>query len=73
MWPRAVLVPVAWAAVQTRGTILGATYRRWSKRLGQEGAPVAVGHKTLVIIPKGLERNKHYDLPCDPDDSGLIV
>ncbi len=22
---------------------------------------------------KGLERNKHYDLPCDPDDSGLIV
>ncbi len=60
MWPRAVLVPVAWAAVQARGTILGATYRRWSKRLGQEGAPVAVGHKTLVIIAKLLREGAGY-------------
>ncbi len=29
--------------------------------------------KRDVKDAKGLERNKHYDLPCDPDDSGLIV
>jgi hypothetical protein len=26
-----------------------------------------------AIGNKGLERNKHYDLPCDPADSGLMV
>jgi hypothetical protein len=26
-----------------------------------------------TIQGKGLERNKHYDLPCDPADSGLMV
>ena len=35
--------------VHTKGTIFGATYRRWAKRLGKKKALVAVGHKILVL------------------------
>ena len=36
-WLRSVLVQAAWAASHTKGTILGATYRRWAKRMGGSG------------------------------------
>jgi transposase len=59
-WLRAVLVQVAWSASHTKGTILGATYRRWAKRLGKKKALVALGHKILVVIYKLLKDRTDY-------------
>lgn len=48
-WLRAVLVPVAWAAIRTRGTIFQAEYRRRVKRMGPKKALVAVARKILIV------------------------
>jgi transposase len=59
-WLRTVLVQVAWAASHTKGTIFGATYRRWVKRLGKKKALVALGHKILVVIYRLLKDGVDY-------------
>jgi transposase len=60
-WLRTTLVQAAWAASHTKGTILGATYRRWVKRLGKKKALVALAHKILVIIHKLLKDGVAYE------------
>jgi transposase len=60
VWLRATLVQAAWAASHTRGTLLGATYRRWAKRLGKKRATVALGHKILVIAYELLKEGTDY-------------
>ena len=61
-----MLVQVAWAASHTKGTIFGATYRRWAKRLGKKKALVAVGHKILGVIYKLLKDQIDYLERLDP-------
>jgi transposase len=60
-WLRTVLVQAAWAASHTKATILGATYRRWAKRLGKKKALVALARKILVIIHKLLRDGATYE------------
>jgi transposase len=59
-WLRATLVQAAWAASHTKGTIFGANYRRWAKRLGKKKALIAVGHKILVIAYHMLKAGTDY-------------
>jgi transposase len=59
-WLRATLVQVAWAASHTKGTIFGASYRRWAKRLGKKKALIAVGPKVLVIAYHLLKAGTDY-------------
>jgi transposase len=59
-WLRTMLVQVAWSASHTKGTIFGATYRRWAKRLGKKKALVALGHKVLTVIHKLLRDRIDY-------------
>jgi transposase len=59
-WLRTVLVQVAWSASHTKGTILSANYRRWSKRMGKKKALVALAHKILVVVYKLLKDQVNY-------------
>jgi transposase len=59
-WLGAVLVQVAWAAVHTKGTLFGAQYRRWVKRMGKKKALIAVGHKILTVIYELLRGGEDY-------------
>jgi transposase len=59
-WLRAALVQVAWAAVHAKGTIFGAAYRRWSKRMGKKKALIAAGHKVLVVAYRLLKDATNY-------------
>jgi transposase len=59
-WLRAALVQVAWAAVHTKATLLGATYSRLAKRLGKKKALVALAHKILVVIWHLLRDGTEY-------------
>jgi transposase len=65
-WLRAVLVQVAWAASRTQEPLLGATYRRWARRLGKKKALVALGHKILVVIYKLLKDQTVYQERWSP-------
>jgi transposase len=60
-WLRSVLVQAAWAASHTKETILGATYRRWVRRMGRKRALVALGHKILVLVYKLLSEETDYE------------
>jgi transposase len=66
-WLRATLVQAAWAAVHAKGTIFGATYRRWAKRLGKKKALVAVGHKLLVVAYHLLKEGTDYHERWTPE------
>ena len=55
-WLRAVLAEAAQAAAHTKGTYLGAQYRRLATRRGKKRAIVAVGHTILVIAYDLLTR-----------------
>jgi transposase len=66
-WLRATLVQAAWAAVHAKGTIFGAAYRRWAKRMGKRKALVAVGHKLLVIAYHLLKKGADYHERLTPD------
>jgi transposase len=59
-WLRSLLVQVAWSASRAPGTIFGACYRRWVKRLGRKKALVAVAHKVLVVIWHMLKEGTEY-------------
>jgi transposase len=60
-WLRSVLVEAAWAASHTNATILGATYRRWVRRMGRKRALVALGRKILVLVYKLLSDETEYE------------
>jgi transposase len=49
-WVRGLLVEAAQAAGRTKGTYLGAQYRRLAARRGKKKAAIAVGHSILVIV-----------------------
>ena len=61
-WLRTMLVQVAWAA-HTKATFLGATYRRFAKRLGKKKALIAVAHKILVLAYTLLKGKVDYKEP----------
>jgi transposase len=67
-WLRSVLVQAAWAASHTKETILGATYRRWVKRMGRKRALVALGHKVLVLVYKLLSEDTDYEERLEPGE-----
>lgn len=59
-WLRTLLVEAAQAAGRTKGTYLGAQYRRLAARRGKKRAAVAVGHSILVIIYHLLTEERAY-------------
>jgi transposase len=59
-WLRQALVQAAWAASRTKGSYLGAQYRRLVGRRGKKRALVAVGHSILVIAYSLLKGSRHY-------------
>jgi transposase len=62
-WLRTALVEAAQAAGRTRGTYLGAQYRRLAARRSAKKAAVAVGHSILVSV--------WHMLTCGQDDVDL--
>jgi transposase len=68
-WLRSVVVQAAWAASHTKTTILGATYRRWVKRMGRKRALVALGHKILVLVYKLLSTETEYEERLKPEEA----
>jgi transposase len=69
VWLRSVLVQAAWAASHTKATILGATYRRWVRRMGRKRALVALGHKILVLVYNLLSKGTEYEERLKPEDA----
>jgi len=59
-WLRALLVEAAQAAGRTKGTYLGAQYRRLAARRGKKRAVVAVAHSILVSAYYVLTRATEY-------------
>jgi transposase len=59
-WLRAALVQAAHAAGRSKGTYLGAQFRRLAARRGATRAAVAVGHTLLGIIYQVLKRGTTY-------------
>jgi transposase len=60
-WLRTLLVEAGQAAGRTKGTYLGAQYRRLAARRGKKRAAVAVGHSILVIIYHLLTDGRDYE------------
>jgi transposase len=65
-WLRSALIQAAWAASHTKATLLGATYRRWVKRMGRKRAVVALGHKILKIVYEVLSQETEYEERLEP-------
>lgn len=59
-WLRGALSEAAWAASRSKGTYLGALYRRMSARKGHHRAIVAVAHAILIIAYQLLQKNEPY-------------
>jgi transposase len=59
-WLRRALVEAAWAAGRTKGSYLGAQYRRLAARRGKKRALLAVGHSLLVIFYHMLKSDVEY-------------
>jgi transposase len=68
-WLRVTLVQVAWAAAHTKKTFLGASYRRWAKRLGKKKALIAVAHKILVLAYTLLKGAVDYKERLSPGNA----
>jgi transposase len=60
-WLRAALVEAAHGAQASKGTFLGAQYRRLAARQGGKRAAIAVGHSILVSAYCILARNQTYE------------
>ncbi len=60
-WLRSALMEAAWGASRTKGSYLGAQYRRLAARRGKKRALVAVGHTLLVIFYHMLEAAVPYN------------
>ena len=59
-WLRSALVEVAWGAVHTRDSYLGAKYRRLASRRGGKRAILAVAHSILKVIYHLLQERSSY-------------
>jgi transposase len=59
-WLRSALVEVAWGAVHTRDSYLGAKYRRLASRRGGKRAILAVAHSILKVIYHLLQDRSSY-------------
>jgi transposase len=65
-WLRRALAEAAWAASRTKGSYLGAQYRRLAGRRGKKRALMAVAHSLLVIFYHLLKGPVAYrDLGAD--------
>jgi transposase len=65
-WLRRALTEAAWAASHTKGSYLGARYRRLAPRRGKKRALIAVGHTILSIFYHLLKDEVEYkDLGAD--------
>jgi transposase len=65
-WLRRALTEAAWAASHTKGSYLGARYRRLAARRGKKRALTAVGHTILRIFYHLLKEDVDYqDLGVD--------
>jgi transposase len=60
-WLRSALIEAAQAAARTRGSYLGAQFRRIAARRGKKKALVAVGHTILVIAYHLLKHGGTYE------------
>jgi transposase len=59
-WLRAALVQSGWALSRSKGTYLGAQYRRIARRRGRKKACLAVGHTLLVMCYQILATGQPY-------------
>ena len=59
-WLRTALVEAAHAAIRTKGTYLGAQFRRLAARRGAKKASVAVAHSILVAAYHLLQHECAY-------------
>lgn len=55
-----MLVQAAWVATRTKGTYLGAKYRRMASRTGKKKALIALAHTMLVSIYHMIKRKESY-------------
>lgn len=55
-----MLVQAAWAASKTKGTYLGAKYRRMAARTGKKKALIALAHTMLVSIYHMIKKKEPY-------------
>jgi transposase len=60
-WLRRALTEAAWAASHTKGSYLGARYRRLAARRGKKRALIAVGHTILKIFYHVLSKDVDYE------------
>jgi transposase len=60
-WLRRALTEAAWAASRTKGSYLGARYRRLAARRGKKRALIAVGHTILKIFYHVLSKDVDYE------------
>jgi transposase len=63
VWLRSLLVEAAHAAGRSKGTYLGAQYRRLLPRRGKKKAAIAVGHSILVVVYCLLRDGTSYQEP----------
>jgi transposase len=54
------LCQAAWAASHTKGTYLGALYRKFTVRLGHNKAIIAVAHQMLIVAYEMLRKGEDY-------------
>ena len=55
-----MLVQAAWAATRTKGTYLGAKYRRMASRMSKKKALIAIAHAILVSIYHMIKKKEPY-------------
>ena len=55
-----MLVQAAWAAARTKGTYLGAKYRRMASRISKKKALIAIAHAILVSIYHMIKKKEPY-------------
>lgn len=61
-----MLVQAAWAASRTKGTYLGAKYRKMASRMSKKKALIALAHTMLVSIYHMIKKKEPYkDLGAD--------
>jgi transposase len=55
-----MLVQAAWAATRSKGTYLGAKYRRMASRTGKKKALIALAHTMLVSVYHMIKKKEPY-------------
>jgi transposase len=55
-----MLVQAAWAASRTKGTYLGAKYRKMASRMSKKKALIALAHTMLVSIYHMIKKKEPY-------------